>query len=158
MKVAAAFVALFAAFVLQGQFADRVASTQWRPDLILTVVIISALLLRSPSLGVIAFIGGFLEGVLCGRYYAAFTISRVLAALVAVTVAEPLEVNPAVAVGVAALSAAAAQVVFLLVEPSGNLAFWANTAARQVLLVSAMAAVLYPFARRLAGDPRPEEL
>ena len=81
MKVAAAFVTLFAAFVLQGQFADRVASTQWRPDLILTVVIISALLLRSPTLGIIALIGGFLEGVLCGRYYLAFTISRVLAAL-----------------------------------------------------------------------------
>lgn len=158
MKLVAALAALFVAFVFQAQLADRVATAQWRPDLLLAVVILAALLIRSRALALVALAGGLLEGVLCGNYHAAFVISRVLAALVAVVVTEPLEINLAVAVGTAAVAAGAAQIVFLLLEPASDLRWWASVAVRQTALVSLLVALLYPIARRLAGTPAPDEL
>ncbi len=145
MKALTAFVVLLVAFVLQAQVGSRIAPPMYRPDLVFAVVLAGALLLSGKTLVFLAFTGGFLDSVLLGQSVGAFIVSRLIAALVAQTLIEPLEISLPVIFGVAVLASGVGNLVFLLVQPSTDLLWWLNVSLRQSLLTALLVSILTPF-------------
>ncbi|MEI6915565.1 MAG: hypothetical protein WCL39_10570 [Armatimonadota bacterium] len=159
MKLAVGLFALLIAFVLQGQFADRLApSADWRPDFLFAVVLLAALYLPGRSLPAIAFLGGMLEGVLLGMNFGGFIVSRLVAALVASLLVEPLQINTAVTFGVGVFAAAVGQLIFLLVQPTSEIVWWLNAAVRQSVLIGVLVTALAPLAAKICDSTLLDEV
>ncbi len=156
-KAIAVSVALVIAFVLQTQFADRLASPAWRPDFLLAVVLAVSLFAPGKTAACTGFLGGLLEGAACGWWLGGFAVSRVVGAFAASTLADPLNLNVGVAFGIALVGTAVTQVTFLLVEPEPDLVWWLAISLRQTLLTAVLVAALVPISARVLGRGRIDE-
>ena len=154
MRLLAGALLIAAAFVVQAQIAGRVAPGPWRIDLLLGVLLVIAVFSPGEPPLLAALLVGVLEGVLCGMYTGAFITSRVVATVAASYMVEPFNLNLPLAVVAACFATAVCHLVFLIVHPQAQVAWWFGVTVRQLLLAVPLAALLYPVgARWLAHSP-----
>ncbi len=154
MRHLAAALLIAAAFVVQAQIAGRVAPGPWRFDLLLGALLLIAVFSPGEPPVLAALAVGVLEGVLCGMYTGAFITSRVAAVVAASYMVEPFNLNLPLAVVAGCFATAVCHLVFLIVHPQAQVAWWFGVTARQVFLAAPMMILLYPIgARWLSHTP-----
>lgn len=155
MKYVVACLLLLPAMLLQGQLADRIAPPELRPSFLFATVLLASIFVPGKRLAFVSFLGGLLEGALCGMYLGAFIVSRTMASLVATVCMDALHLTLPVGIFVAFVAALAGNVVFLIIQPPSDVVWWIETSMKQSLLTAFLVALLYPVGRLVFGQRTP---
>lgn len=151
MRLVVCLLCFIPAAVLQAQLSDRIAPPEFRPDFILAVALVYAMVSSDWTVTLAGFAAGVLESSLAGTALAAFIVSRVIASFAASSFVEPLNLNVPVGMAVAAASTAIAYFTYLLVQPTPEVLWWMGVALRQSLVTAVLAGLLVHLAARVFG-------
>lgn len=155
MKYVFACLLLLPAMLLQGQISDRIAPPELRPSFLFATVLLASIFIPGKRLAFVSFLGGLLEGALCGMYLGAFIVSRTISSLVATVLMDTLHLTFPVGVFVALVSAVVGHTIFLIIQPPSDVVWWIGTSLKQSLLTAFWVAIMYPLGRLVFGQRIP---
>ncbi len=153
-------LALYAAAVLQFNFADTISLFGARPDFLTATVILGAIFGDANGGAAVGFFAGLLYASVVSPPHAGFGSLIVSRTLIGTGIgwleSRLFRDNGLIAVGLVALGTALANALFFLLAPQPNISHWLRAALSTVLYNTVIAFPLYLLMRRLVGKYREE--